>query len=285
VGGGGSYTQTGGSTEVDGSFTQGTLNIQGGSYTQTGSTTITGSATNAGTVLISANTFTAAGSFNNGGAVTIDAGATLDAGTYTQSEGSTLLNNGTLDPAAIMILGGTLGGTGMLVGNLSVAHAILHPGGVAGPGSLAIDGDFTQTGGKIIFDVYADGHGGFLESSLILNPGADFGVDNANIVFDFLGGADPLALFRSGEFGLDTFFLMSDGSSFSSDFDLSADLRGDTFSVSTAGYIITGFDPSDGSLQLAQTGSVPETNSTATLLAVGLGALTVARMRREGRDA
>ena len=184
----GSYVQTtGGTTQVDGSFTQSSLTIAGGSFTQTGTTTITGNTSNSGTVLVKSGVFTTQGTFDNNNAVTINNGATLNAGTYTQGAGSTTLNNGTLDPAGINISGGTFGGLGTVVGNVSVTGGIFD----VGSGLLTINGNYTQTGGSLLFEVVKNSNG-FDIGTLTANAFALGG----NLDFSLTGAsaADLLAL-------------------------------------------------------------------------------------------
>ena len=277
----GTYTQTGGTTEVDGSFTQGALDIQGGTYTQTGSTTINGDTSNAGTVAVDANTFQDNGTFTNKGTVAIGPGATLDATSYREISGATLIDHGTLDPNSIAVSGGTFGGSGTVIGNVSVT------GGTVDPGSpLHVEGSYSQTGGSLIFDINPNGSGGFLTSSLLFDPGSSLGIDNTSILFDFGSGADPNAFLSDGLFNLNSFFQMSNGSALSSDYALNSLFQGDTFSLNATDLAITGFNPSDGALNLTEVGgngSVPEPGSFALMLsALGGLALVLAWQRRRG---
>ena len=256
-----------------------TVNGTGSSWTNSNNLNVGYSGSTGSLTITNGGVVSAAGTFTNSGNVSIGSDSTLSAGAYTQTMGSTLLKNGTLDPAAIDILGGVFGGTGTVIGNLAITDASLDVGHRS-PGQLATDGDFTQAGGEIGFDIYSNGSGGFLESTLGLTPGASIGIDDATIIFNFIGGANPLAFFNEGSFGLDTFFQMGDGSLFSSDYDLSAILQGDTFTIGTPGYTVVGFDASDGALQLAQTGNVPETPSSALLLVLGIEVLFVVPFRR-----
>ena len=145
----GSFIQTaGGVTEIDGSFTQGALKVKGGTFTVNGPTTITGDASDAGNLTITANnTLTVHGTFTTSGSgnLTIDSGATLDAGKFVEKAGTVVLNNGTIDPTAVELQGGTLSGSGALIGDVVNKAEITAAGGtldiqgkVTGNGTLAV---------------------------------------------------------------------------------------------------------------------------------------------------
>ncbi len=80
----------------------------------------------------------------NEGTVSLDAGCTLIANAaYTQTAGSTSLNGATLDAPLVDLQGGLLAGSGIITG--SVRNAAMLEGGFGGaPGSLNIQGDYTQ---------------------------------------------------------------------------------------------------------------------------------------------
>jgi hypothetical protein len=145
------------------------------------------------------------------------------------------------------------------------------------PDPLPIEGAYSQTGGAITFDIDPDGKGGFLESALLFDPGNPVSITGAKIVFDFLGGANPLAFFKSGAFDLDSFFRESDGSLFSNDFNLESLFAGDTFATNMRGFDITGFG-ANGAVDVART-SVPEPSTWAMLIA-GFAGLGFAGWRR-----
>jgi hypothetical protein len=126
----------------------------------------------------------------------------------------------------------------------------------------------------IVFDVLSDGHGGFTESSLFLDAGSSLLIDDTHFEFDFLDGADPRSFFDSGDLNLNTFFQVSDGNPFSSDFNLATDLQNDTFSINIPDYNITSFNPSTGAL------SLPDTTSSGILLLLAIGAIGAVRLRR-----
>jgi hypothetical protein len=183
------------------------------------------------------------------------------------------LLKGSLKSNVIVNAGGTLAGSGKVDGNVT------NKGGTVSPDPLHIDGAYSQTGGAITFDIGPNGKGGFLESALVFDPGDPVSIRGAKIVFDFLGGASPLAFFDSGAFDLDAFFQESDGSLFSNDFNLESLLAGDSFTTDMPGFDVTGFG-ANGAVDLIQT-SIPEPSTWAMLIAgfVGLG---LAGWRRGG---
>jgi hypothetical protein len=230
---------------------------------------VTGNTSNSGPVMIAVNTFTTQGVFTNSGQVTIRSGATVNAGTFIQTVGSTLMNNGTLDPAMITSNGGVFGGSGTVVGNVDITNGTVQVG--ASPEPLHIEGLYSQTGGIIKFEIDPNGHGGYLESSLMFDPGNSVSISGTKIVFDFLDGANALAFFNSGTLNLDAFFQESDGSLFSNDFNLRSLFVGDTFATNLLGFDITGFN-ANGAVGLSESAAVPEP-STWALMALGFAGL------------
>ena len=194
----GRFVQTaGGMTEIDGSFTQRSLDVEGGAFIVNGPTTITGNASDAGHITITTNnTLTVDGTFTTSGNLTIDSGATLNAGSFIENAGAIVLNNGTIDPAGIEINGGTLSGSGTLIGN------VVNDGTVtASGGTLDIQGNVTGSG------TLGVGSGATLEldgavSGNTLQFAADTGVAQ---IGDLLNGSDhqqfnaPIADFVTGD--------------------------------------------------------------------------------------
>ena len=98
-------------------------------YALPGATSVAGASSNAGTMQINSNTLTLSGG-------------------YTQTAGSLLLGTSVAAPANIavgaggmLVNGGTLGGSGVITGNVSMGAATLAPG--YSPGSLTISGNLT----------------------------------------------------------------------------------------------------------------------------------------------
>jgi len=121
-----------------------------------------------------------------------------------------------------------------------------------------------------------------LENDLLFDPGNSVSITSTEIVFDFLD-ASPLAFFKSGDFNLDAFFKTSNGSLFSSEFNLPSLFAGDTFATNMRGFDIAGFG-GDGGVDLVQTSTIPEPSTWAMLL-VGFGGLGYAGWRRGRRAA
>jgi hypothetical protein len=230
--------------------------------------TITGNATNSGSVTINGTT----------------ANLTVD-GTYTQagSGATTLLNGGTFDPPAIDIEGGTFGGAGTVEGPATLSDdSTLQVGDPTG--QLVLSGDYSQNGGEIIFDIESDGNGGFLESSVDFDSGANVTIDDANIVFDFIGEADPTAFSDGGLFNIDTFFTASDQSNFFTDF--AGEFGDDTFTFEGTGLQASPLTlEANGNFEAAQNPAATPEPGTLMLLLPGIALLGIlARRRHRRRD-
>jgi PEP-CTERM motif-containing protein len=252
-----------------GFLTAGALQINsGGTLNQSdGSASITANAANAGTLTITGGTFSTGADFINTGTVAVTgASSVLDVGAKYSQSGSgspTVLNGGTLDPPAIAISAGVFGGAGTVVGDVSVTGGNVQVG--TPQGALHVEGAYSQTGGTINFDIDPNGRGGFLESDLLFDPSDSVAITSTKIVFDFLNGASALAFFASGAFNLDAFFQESDGSLFSSDFNLPALFADDAFATNMRGFDISAISAS-GSVDLTQSSTVPEPSSWVMLL-------------------
>ena len=284
AGGPGYFEQTGGSNSTGTLWlnTNGTYRMSGGNlYTALnmyvmGSTIQNGnySISKNGSFVMAGGTAMVEGDLVNSGEVTISgSGVTMSvAGNVTNSGTLLVQNGGVLDPALTTSTAGTFGGTGRIVGPVKVT------GGVVVADNLHIKGAYTQSGGTITFDIDPDGKGGYLESDLLFDPSNSVSITGTKIVFDFLDGANPLAFFKSGAFNLDAFFEESDGSLFSSDFNLESLFAGDTFTTNMRGFNIAGFG-ADGTVDLVTTSGVPEP-STWAMLIVGFAGLGYAGWRR-----
>jgi Calx-beta domain len=137
-------------------FTAGSLTNDGTLETDTTAVAqIVGGVANGGTGTISLGTNLTLGgsgeSLSNAGSITIDGGATLDTGgAFTQSAGDTSIDaTGELDaPGEVQINGGTLGGTGTVLGDVTNGGTV-GPGG-ATPGTLTVTGTYMQTSAGVL---------------------------------------------------------------------------------------------------------------------------------------
>ena len=282
----GYFLQTGGTNNAGylNIQTNGTYILRSGALFNSGDLAVDGTVTQNGIYSVaqygifsmSGGTAVVNNNLDNSGEVTISgAGVTLVVDGSVNNSADLLIQNGaTLDPALTTSSAGTFGGTGTIVGPVKVTG-----GGVVAD-NLHIAGAYTQTGGTITFDIDPNGKGGYLESDLLFDPGNSVSITGTKIVFDFLNGASPLAFFRSGAFNLDAFLQESDGSRFSSDFNVATVLAGDLFATNMRGFDIAGF-AANGAVGLVQTSTVPEPSTWATL-ALGFGGLGFAGWRRGG---
>ena len=261
----GATTVSTGTLSVTGSLISTTLVIQASAQlTDAGQVFVDGAVTNNGNLTINGVTMHVAGA---GGAFTQSAGGT-----------TTLLNGGVLDPSSIVIDGGDLGGGGSLVGDVSVTGGTVTPGDGPG-GALQIVGDYTQTGGKVVFDVDPNGAGGFLETTLVFDPGSTIRISDATLVLDFLDGANADQFIDDGLFNLDTFFRMSDGGLFCTEINCGTALQDISYTDTVPGSTITGFDSATPAISVK---AVPEPGAWA-LLATGMLGLGSLRLRRRKR--
>ncbi len=221
---------------VTGSLTSKTLEIGASAQlTDAGSVSVSGSVTNSGNLTINGVTMRVA---TAGGTFTELAGGT-----------TTLLNGGVLDPPNVVINGGAFRGSGSIEGNVTMTGGSLEAGGEPG-GSLKLRGDYSQTAGKIVFEVDPNGAGGFLETALIFEPSGTVDISNTTLVFDFLNGADPNQFIADDLLNLNTFFRLSDGGLFCSELNCAAALEDINYADNVRGLTITGFDPTTGGISV-----------------------------------
>jgi fibronectin-binding autotransporter adhesin len=286
IGANGVFTLSGGSEQAASLTT-----TAGGQFVQTGGTANNkGLTANAGSMSIQASTFTSGGNFINSGALTvanatlqIGSGTVLQPGAFIQAGGSTTLSNGTIDPAAVAISGGSFGGTGTVVGSTSIEGATLEVGGPA-PGALHFVGSLAQSGGTMNFLVGPNGSTGFVVSDLVVNPGNSVTVTGADLVLQFASGANPLSFLAAGHFNIDDLFADSNGSTFSANYALGTVFTDDVFQYETSGGQLADldFNPSTGNLTVPGTTSVPEPG-TSGLFGAALVLLGASRFRRRVR--
>ncbi|HWC62392.1 MAG TPA: PEP-CTERM sorting domain-containing protein, partial [Rhizomicrobium sp.] len=165
---------------------------------------------------------------------------------------------------------------------LNISGATLIAGNEPG-GALTLKNGLTVSHGKIVFEIGGDGLGGYTGTTLILTPGNVIAIDGSDIEFDFLDGTDPLAFFNSGAFNIDSFFKSSDGTLFSTAFDLGGIFDDDIFEIVAPGVTIDRFDftPEGGAQSLVETSGVPEPDAWAFFLIGFAGAGSMLRRRRK----
>jgi hypothetical protein len=215
------------------------------------------------------------GDTTNSGIVSIDGAAALLSvgGSYVQTGAgaSTLLHGGNLVSAGINVTDGLFGGNGSVTGEVTVSGGVVQVG--ASPDALIIHGDYTQTGGSMVFEIDPNGAGGYLNSTFVIDVGDIFTISHTEFLFNFMNGADPLAFYNDGFFNLNTFFNLSNGGLFGLRYDLAGIYNNNSFRINQPGLYFAGFDSTNGALLLATNSSVPELSSTFFLLLLGLGVM------------
>jgi hypothetical protein len=276
--GSGDWTLGGNSTFGDTMVSSGTLSVTGALTSTTLEIAAAGKLNDAGAVTVT-------GAVTNSGNLTIN-GVTMHVvgagGTFTQLAGgtTTLLNGGVLDPSNIVIQNGTFGGSGSMVGDVSITGGSVEARAAPG-GSLKILGNYSQTGGEIVFDIDPNGVGGFLETTLVLDPSFAIGVSDTKIVFDFLQGANAQQFIADDLLNLNTFFGLTGGGQFCSEMNCASVLDDITFASDVPGLTIMGFDPATGAID-PTTVAVPEPGTWA-LVITGMLGLAGLKLRRRQR--
>ena len=176
----GANSYTGGTT-----ISAGTLQIGDGGTAGS----ITGDVTNNATLAFNrSNAVTLSGVISGSGAVnqigtvaTTLTGANRYTGTTTVSSGTLMVNGDQSASTGLtgVLAGATLGGTGIIGGDVMVANgATLAPGQIAG--TLTINGDYTGLGGRLQLEVHLGG--GASPSDLLVVRGATSGQTTVGVV-------------------------------------------------------------------------------------------------------
>jgi len=199
--------------------------------------------------------FNTAGDFSNAGAVEIGASSVLNVngggGSYTQSGGSTRIDGSLRASGGVDFGAGTLEGIGTIVGNVTLSGTTIQPGDA--PGTLTIQGDYSQTGG-VYNELISSSANGLLDvfGRATLGPGAELNIN-------LLNGFIPM-------FG-ETFTIME----FASSIGFFANAPGGIFTMDSFQWQIA-YNPTDIVLTFESVAppTVPEP-STLILIATGLG--------------
>lgn len=231
-------------------FENGATALNAGSYTQTsGSTSITGG-----------SVFTNHGSFEqSGGAVLVDAASTFNGTSSVVIGGGTMTVNGQLVQTGVIVNGGTLQGTGTIQSNVNNAGGTVGPGN--SPGTLTVDGDFTQgPGGTLAIEIDSLSSFDILDvlGTADLDGTLALSVDGAYAASAQIGDSFTVMNWQSftGTFASVTGLDLGDGKFFALDYDAS----GLTLTVAT------------------ETAAVPEPGTIA-ILGVAIAGLACMRRR------
>lgn len=226
--------------------------------------------TNTGTISIGSGDYVAVKTFDLGSL------GTVNATSYSQSAGATTVD-GTLYSPAVDISGGKISGDGLIaslpdaVGGtpnptvMSVTGGTVAPGDAGAPGTLTVDGSYTQ-GGNASLAIAIDGFGNFSMLDVLGSASLD-----GSVAFDF--GFTPTA----GESF--TFLTTTPG-------ELSGMFSSDSFSGFSCQYCTLAYNDSAGTVSLDVGLGPPATAAepgsmalfAAGLLVMGLG---IARTRRK----
>lgn len=263
----------------------------------TGSQQRLGRFTNNGTVVVDGGELQSDGygsaRYENNGRTVIREGSSLvvdnseygNTQRYIQNAGVTIVDgvletrvSGPLDEGLVSILGGTLKGSGVIMGNVELAGGNLAPGN--SPGTLEVTGDFTMTDGRVSFELGSDGAGGYLWDQLIV--GGNYDLQGGQLRFSLLDGLDINDLVAG--FTIGDFFRTGD-SLFSEGFDLAnLSMFGNmdlfAYDVSGDSWFSLGLDGAGNFLATPATAPVPVPAAVWLFGSGLLGLVGVARRRR-----
>ena len=225
----------------------------------------------------------------SGGSLTINSGATVTTNSFTQTGGATMLNGGTIDPPTITVTGGSFGGSGAVVGDVSVSNATL----VVGTGGLNVTGNLSETdsivnelinGASTYSVLNVSGALGLNGGTLDIATGSGFSFAAGQVfdLFSFSANSLTGSLFNSINLGS----LDSNGNFISS-----FSFNGTSLDLGNGLTLGLAYNNALGNIELqvqqsggsgGPTSPVPEPREYAMLLA-GLGLLGLLARRRQGR--
>jgi hypothetical protein len=203
------------------------------------------------------------------------ASGSVDGGT-----GTMILNGATLTADTVVIgTNGFLGGTaGSINAGNVINYGIFSPGN--SPGLFTINGNFTAgAGSRLILEVQADGHGGFLTDQVLFGGGGALDLTSLAVEFRFLGETDPNAFQASGSFNIDQFLGLQDANGGITAIDDAAFAQA-RFTAQADGYTISDFSYTAAGGATFTATAVPEPGAWALMLAGGAAVLGITRRRR-----
>ena len=115
--------------------------------------------------------------FTTDGNVTINSGGdfVIDT-TYSQTGGTTRVDGTLTANAGVNVVGGTVDGTGTIIGGVSLTDATMQPGDA--PGTLTIVGDYSMTGGEFVELIDGVSNGLLsVSGTLTFGPGVNLDID------------------------------------------------------------------------------------------------------------
>lgn len=210
------------------------------------------------------------GTINVGNNATLTFHTHFTAPTFTQNAGSLLLHGGTVSNslATLNIAGGTLGGNGIITGNVSLTTGILSPGNSAG--NLTISNDLSVSSATI-WNIEIGGTVQGVDYDFLSEGGfSAFDVNNSFLQVGLLGSFTPDSM--------DTFTIFSSNSAILGTFGNLDGLGRVNFAEGSFLVNISGND-----IILSNFVAIPEPHTATLVFAATLAGLALARKNRRSR--